>query len=65
MFKKALLKCGYIIKQTALKTRSTRAEESRNTQDMLINNIPKSIKNYFKNSKMLKAQSSSESLKLG
>ena len=41
MLKKALLKCDCIIIQLALKTRSTIAKESRNTQGTLVNNVEK------------------------
>ena len=44
MLKRALVKCGCIIKQPALKIHSTRAEESRNRQGMLVNNVEKSNK---------------------
>ena len=51
MLKRALLKFNCIIKQSALKTLSTRAKESRNIQGTAVNNVENSNqKNFKKNS---------------
>ena len=42
MLENALL-CGCIIKQFALKKPSTKVEECRNTQGMLVNNVQKNL----------------------
>ena len=44
MLKNALLTCSCFIKQPALKIHATRAEQSRNKQSMLVNNLEKTIK---------------------
>ena len=52
MFKRALLKCNCIIKQSALKILSTkqtiRAKESRNIQGTAVNNVENSNQKNFK-----------------
>ena len=47
MLKKNFTQSGCIIKQPALTTRSTRAEESQNAQSTLANNIEKSYQKKF------------------
>ena len=48
MLKRALLKFNCIIKQSALRTLSTRAKESRNIQGTAVNNVENSYQNKFK-----------------